>query len=197
MKKFLLGLLVLVSGCSVPLVDEGIDLPQPINLDRPEPKPAFVEPEKAPEAPQVKPEVKPASKSPVQQTVSYEAMRAMHDKIHNAEIGPRANYRWTHPQNLADHLLKKHGIDVFTSPNGENPVSAAKENIIIQYSTTWCGVCKSDVRNVIPIWLAKGWKFADPVDETANAKGTYPRYEIRFADGRVKYHTGSLSTWKN
>jgi hypothetical protein len=199
MRKFLLVLLFLVSGCAAPFVDEGVDLSQPINLDKPEANTGVVEPEKASETPQVKPEVKPAPAPPVRQTMSFEAMRALHDKIHNAKVGPRANYRWTYPGSLVDHLRKEHGIDVLSAPSNTEPLpaAAAKENVIIQYSTTWCGVCKSDVKNVIPNWLAKGWKFADPVDETANAKGTYPRYEIRFADGTVKTHSGSLSTWRN
>jgi hypothetical protein len=206
MKRFVI-LFALLTGCGATVVDEGVDLPQPVQLDRPDPKPAFVEPKPAIEAPQepaVKPEVKPDPKPQMRQTISYEAMRALHDKVHNAEIGPRANYRWTHPANLADHLLKTHGIDVLSAPYSDplpkaepQPAVAAKDNVIVQYSTSWCGYCKSDVKNVIPIWVAKGWKFAKPIDETANPKGLYPRYEIRFADGTVKTHQGSLSTWKN
>ena len=184
MRKYLLVLMVLISGCSLPVVVEGVDLPQPINLDRPEPKPAFVEPKAAVEAPQ----------EPV------------------VSVPKKPNYRWSQPtgERMDTHLRKTHGVDVSGMTAAQmqqkhddihNSEIAAKDevkrNIIIQYSTSWCGYCKSDIQNIIPKWKAKGWVFATPVDETANPKGVYPRYEIRFADGTVKHHSGSLSTWKN
>jgi hypothetical protein len=124
-----------------------------------------------------------------------------------APLVKKPTYRWTFPGDLGNHLRSAHGADVTGMSHAEmlrlhdelhNSALAepVKENVVIQYSTTWCGICKTDERSIIPNWTVKGWKFRK-VDETANASGVYPRYEIRWADGRVRQHTGSLSTWKN
>jgi hypothetical protein len=70
-------------------------------------------------------------------------------------------------------------------------------NTIIQYTIKNCRWCVYDRERILPQWVAKGWTFPDPVDESANPRGAYPRYEIYDANGDKKEHKGSLLSWKN
>lgn len=82
----------------------------------------------------------------------------------------------------------------------EEPKEPAKapvmRNTIIQYTIKNCRWCVYDRNRVIPSWVQKGWKFPEPVDESANPKGLYPRYEIYDASGKMTKHEGSLISWK-
>jgi hypothetical protein len=70
-------------------------------------------------------------------------------------------------------------------------------NTIIQYTIKGCRWCDYDRERIIPQWVKNGWKFPAPIDESANPKGAYPRYEIYDANGVKKEHKGSLLSWKN
>lgn len=79
----------------------------------------------------------------------------------------------------------------------KEPVKApVMRNTIIQYTIKNCRWCVYDRNRVIPSWVQKGWKFPEPVDESANPKGLYPRYEIYDANGKMTKHEGSLISWK-
>lgn len=65
-----------------------------------------------------------------------------------------------------------------------------------QYTIASCSVCKADARNVFPLWAKQGWTMLTPIDETANPRGRYPRYEIRGADGSYREFVGSLQGYK-
>lgn len=95
--------------------------------------------------------------------------------------------------------------DAGASPDDVGVVAAVAEppkqlkNTIVQYTIKSCRWCDYDREKVLPNWVKRGWKF-DPkvnvIDETANPKGAYPRYEIYDANGNIKTHTGSLISWK-
>jgi hypothetical protein len=122
----------------------------------------------------------------------------------------KPNYRWTYPGDLGSHLRSVHGVDILGMSRNEmlqkhdalhnaelaNKQAAPAQNIVVQYTIDSCSWCKYDQKNIFPQWGAQGWKF-QIVNETASPKGVYPRYEIRWAGGKVKQHTGSLTTWKN
>jgi hypothetical protein len=71
-----------------------------------------------------------------------------------------------------------------------------KVSTITQYTIDSCGWCKSDQRDILPLWEKQGWKILPPVDETRSPRGLYPRYELRGADGSFRTHSGSLRNWK-
>jgi hypothetical protein len=79
----------------------------------------------------------------------------------------------------------------------DEPVKApVKRNTLIQYTIKNCRWCFYDREKVIPNWVKKGWKFPEPVDESANPRGQYPRYEIYDANGNMTKHEGSLISLK-
>ena len=82
------------------------------------------------------------------------------------------------------------------APEVKPPAAPVLRNTVIQYTIESCSWCKYDQKQVFPRWAAKGWKILDPVDETATAKGVYPRYDIYDADGNKKTHKGSLISYK-
>jgi hypothetical protein len=82
------------------------------------------------------------------------------------------------------------------TPEVKPPAAPVLRNTVIQYTIESCSWCKYDQKQVFPRWAAKGWKILDPVDETATAKGVYPRYDIYDADGNKKTHKGSLISYK-
>lgn len=194
MRSLVLLLCLLSAGCISAVADNPLVLDEPIVLMQEKAvTPSDEAGQPQPKAEVVKPEVKA---EPVKQKA----------------VAVVPNYTWTYPGDLASHLRNEHGVDVLGMAyrtmlathdaihNAElakksAPVAAA-ENIIIQYTIDSCGWCKSDERNIFPKWEAKGWKFKK-VNETANPRGAYPRYEIRWADGKTANHTGSLTTWKN
>jgi hypothetical protein len=82
------------------------------------------------------------------------------------------------------------------APEPVAPKAPVVRNTVIQYTIESCGWCKYDQKQVFPRWKAKGWTILDPVDETSNAAGVYPRYDIYDADGNKKTHKGSLISYK-
>lgn len=199
MKYLLLFLCLLSAGCIPVIADNPLVLDEPIVLTSDTP---VVPQEEAgqPVLPQVEPP-KPKAEPPKAVTVK--------------QVVVKPTYRWTYPGDLISHLRSAHGVDAIGMSRGEmlqihddmhNAELAAKaeakspvllkENVVIQYTIDSCGWCKSDEKNIFPKWTAQGWKF-QKVNETANPRGVYPRYEIRWANGKTATHSGSLSTWKN
>jgi len=76
---------------------------------------------------------------------------------------------------------------------------AVKRKHIVQYTIKSCIWCERDRKATLPVWVKKGWKFdetKDVIDESANPKGAYPRYDIYDENGRKTVHYGSLITLK-
>lgn len=99
---------------------------------------------------------------------------------------------------------KAASVSVEPSPAASAPepevAAPVQRNSIVQYTIESCSWCKYDRKNVLPRWVAKGWIWRDGpdhvIDETANPKGAYPRYEIYDKDGTKTTHHGSLLSWK-
>jgi hypothetical protein len=184
MKYLLLFLCLLSVGCIPVVADNPLVLDEPIILTS-----------DTPVAPEVTPQVTPQAEPPK-------------SKVEPVVVKP--TYRWTYPGDLGTHLRSVHGVDVIGMSrsemlqmhddlhNSQLAVKApvAKANVVIQYTIDSCSWCKYDEKNIFPKWAAQGWNF-QKVDETANPRGVYPRYEIRWAGGKTATHSGSLSTWKN
>lgn len=194
MRSLVLLLCLLSAGCISAVADNPLVLDEPIVLTQEK----AVTPSDDAGQPQPKAEVKAEPVKPKAQPLPA--------------VSVTPNYNWTYPGDLASHLRNAHGVDVVGMAsiamlkvhnaihNAElakksAPVAAA-ENIVIQYTIDSCTWCKSDEKNVFPKWEAQGWKFKK-VNETANPRGVYPRYEIRWASGKTAKHTGSLTTWTN
>jgi hypothetical protein len=196
MKYLLLFLCLLSAGCIPVIADNPLVLDEPIVLTSDKP----VTPEVTP---QVTPEVTPQAEPPKPKVEPPKAVTVK-------PVVVKPTYRWTYPGDLGTHLRSVHGVDAIGMSRSEMlqihddlhnsqlavKAPAAKEYIVIQYTIDSCGWCKYDEKNIFPKWAAQGWKF-QKVNETANPRGVYPRYEIRWVGGKTATHSGSLSTWKN
>lgn len=94
------------------------------------------------------------------------------------------------------HVAERDGKTDAPAKSVAKAVVPVQRSTVQQYTIDSCGWCKSDVRNVFPLWAQKGWTMLPPIDETANPRGRYPRYEIRGADGSYREHVGSLQGYK-
>lgn len=222
MKYLLISLLVLLTGCElIPnVIDESITLPVPVILDldgqspRPSPAPDAGTPEPAkvevPKQP-AKAEVPPVKAPPTELAVKPSGFVLPGSKPTFPKTG-----HWTFPardRTIENHLRTTHGVvpagmdqeamlDLHDAlhTGKASPVQASSAPVAVstvqQFSIASCGICKADFRDVLPQWRKQGWTILEPIDETANPRGLYPRYEIRGADGSFRVHTGTLRGWK-
>jgi hypothetical protein len=107
--------------------------------------------------------------------MAAEQVLNLHDALHEAERNGKAS------------------APVKSTVTKTAPVA---RSTVQQYTINSCGICKSDVRNYFPLWAKQGWTMLPPIDETANPRGRYPRYEIRGADGAYREFVGSLQGYK-
>lgn len=85
------------------------------------------------------------------------------------------------------------------APAAPPATPAVKRKQLVQYTIKSCIWCERDRKTTLPAWVKKGWKFdesKDVIDESANPKGAYPRYDIYDENGRKTVHYGSLITLK-
>jgi hypothetical protein len=200
MKYLSLLCLLFVAGCNlVPsVVDESIILPEPVVIDQADKVPAQPVPSPAPKA-----ETAPAREvvelppAPTKRVASVEKVMPI---IRNPG-------HWTYPGTIENHLLTAHGVeasshtkeqmlDIHDAIHEGTFGQKAKASTVQQFTIDSCGICKSDVRKMFPVWEKQGWTMLKPIDESANPHGSYPRYEIRGADGSFRVHVGSLQYYR-
>jgi hypothetical protein len=95
--------------------------------------------------------------------------------------------------------IEEPDVVVPRAPEPPPALPQVKRKAIVQYTIKSCIWCERDRKNVLPNWVKKGWTFdpaKDVIDESANARGAYPRYDIYDENGRKTVHYGSLITLK-
>jgi len=215
MKYLSLICLLFVAGCNIiPKADESIILPEPVIIDKVDQVPSKPVPMPAPK--QDKPSVLEPEQPVKVATVPTTKANTKHwsypgstsDDANRSKLrvhlAGKPHYLSTEGMSAVQvldlhdalHIAEQNGTASTTVTSTVTKTAPVVRSTVQQYTIASCGICKSDMRDVLPNWTRQGWTVLEPIDESANPRGFYPRYEIRGADGSFRTHVGTLKNWK-